>query len=117
MFPHCRMAPPNHRNTGLSSIDVLAALHNVPSTRGRVKLRTNSQYQTLYQYSRQTAREIDNQPSITWDPDSDAPTAQPSSDVDQGASQVNHTMDNSVIEYLGTAVEPAGSAIALVSWL
>ena len=39
--------------------------------------------------SRQTAREIDTQPSITSDLDSDAPTAQVTSDVDQGASQVN----------------------------
>ena len=39
--------------------------------------------------SRQTAREIDTQPSITSDPDSDAPTAQLTSDDDQCASQVN----------------------------
>ena len=39
--------------------------------------------------SRQIAREIDTQPSITSDSDSEAPTAQPTSDVDQSASQVN----------------------------
>ena len=38
---------------------------------------------------RHTAFEIDNKPSITSDPDSDATTAQLTSDVDQGASQVN----------------------------
>ena len=40
-------------------------------------------------FSRQTSREIDTQPSIASDPDSDAPTAQLTSDVDQGRSQVN----------------------------
>ena len=39
--------------------------------------------------SRQIAREIDTQPSITSDSDSDAPTAQLTSDIDQSASQVN----------------------------
>ena len=67
--------------------------------------------------SRQTAREVDTQQSITSDPDSDAPTAQLTSDVDQGASQVNPhygLRSNRVPRY---RCEPAGSAIALVSWL
>ena len=38
--------------------------------------------------SRQIVREIDTQPSITSNSDSEAPTAQPTSDVDQCASQV-----------------------------
>ena len=39
--------------------------------------------------SRQIAREIDTQPSVTSDSDSEAPTAQLTSDVDQSASQFN----------------------------
>ena len=42
---------------------------------------------------RQTAREIDTQPSTTSDADSEAPTAQLTSDVDQSASQVNPHYD------------------------
>ena len=38
--------------------------------------------------SRQIARDIDTRPSITSNCDSDAPTAHPTSDVDQGASHV-----------------------------
>ena len=43
--------------------------------------------------SRQIAREIDTQLSITSDSDSEAPTAQPTSDVDRSASQVNPHYD------------------------
>ena len=39
--------------------------------------------------SRQTAREIDTQPSTISDPESDTPAAPLTSDVDQGALQVN----------------------------
>ena len=43
--------------------------------------------------SQQTACEIDTQPSTTSDSDSEAPTAQLTSDVDQSASQVNPHYD------------------------
>ena len=43
--------------------------------------------------SRQIAREIDTQPSITSDSDSEAPIAHLTSDVDQSASQVNPHYD------------------------
>ena len=62
--------------------------------------------------SRQIAREIDIQLSITSDSDSDAPTAQLTSHVDQSTSQVNPlygSRRNRVPRYR--------SAIALVSWL
>ena len=58
--------------------------------RGRLRgrLRRRPRGQTTIS-SRQTACEIDTQSSITSNPDSDAPTAQLLSDVDQSASQVN----------------------------
>ena len=54
--------------------------------RGRPPRRPRAHYTTS---SRQTAHEIDTQPSITSDSGSDAPTTQLTSDADQGASQVN----------------------------
>ena len=48
---------------------------------------SSAAHRTLYHFLRQTPREIDTQSSITSDPDSDAPTAQLTSDVHQGASQ------------------------------
>ena len=60
-----------------------------PSRRGRPRGRPPRRPRGHTTSSRQTARENDAQPSITSDSDSDAPTAQLTSDVDQGATQVN----------------------------
>ena len=59
------------------------------SRRGRPRGRPLRQPRGHTVSSRQTAREIDTQPSITSDSDSDAPTAQLTFDVDQGETQVN----------------------------
>ena len=73
------------RATNSRSQNVSVRAQRTPSRRGRHPRRPRGH--TIS--SRQTAREIDTQPSIASDSDSDAPTAQLTSDVDQGATQVN----------------------------
>ena len=60
-----------------------------PSRRGRRRGQPPQRPQGNTIPSRQTIRENDTQPSITSDSDFDAPTAQLTSEVDQGASQIN----------------------------
>ena len=63
--------------------------------------------------SRQAAREIDSQSSITSDPDLMRPPRSLHPMLTKAPHRLTHTMAYAVIEYLGIAVEPAGSAIAL----
>ena len=68
--------------------------------------------------SRQIAREIDTQPSITSDSDSEAPTLRSVHlMLTKTLHRLTHTMTYAVIEYLYIAVEPVGCAIALAFWL
>ena len=60
-----------------------------PSRKGRPRGRPPRRPRGHTISSRQTAREIDTAPSITSNSDSDASTTQLTSDVDQGATQVN----------------------------
>ena len=77
------------RATNSRSQNVSVCAQRTPSRRGRPRVRPPRRPRGHTFSSRQTAREIDTQPSITSDTDSDAPTAQLTSDVDQGATQVN----------------------------
>ena len=77
------------RATNFRSQNVSVRAQRTPSRRGRPRGRPPQRARGHTISSRQTARETDTQPSITSDSDSDAPTAQLTSDVDQGATQVN----------------------------
>ena len=77
------------RATNSWSQNVSVRAQRTPSRRGRPRGRPPRRPRGHTISSRQTACEIDTQPSITSDSDSDAPTAQLTSDVDQGATQVN----------------------------
>ena len=77
------------RATNSPSQNVSVRAQRTPSRRGRPRGRPPRRPRGHTISSRQTAREIDTQPSITSDSDSDAPTAQLTTDVDQGATQVN----------------------------
>ena len=77
------------RATSSRSQNVSVCAPRTPSRRGRPRGRPPRRPRGHTISSRQTAREIDTQPSITSDSDSDAPTAQLTSDVDPGATQVN----------------------------
>ena len=59
-----------------------------PSRRGRPRGRPPRRPRGHTISSLQAAREIENQPSITSDSETDAPTAQLTSDVEQGATHV-----------------------------
>ena len=88
-----------------------------PSRRGRPRGRPPRRPRGHTFSSRQTAREIDTQPSITSDSNSDAPTAQLNPMLTKAQRRLTHTMAYAGIEYLVIDVEPVGFAIALVSWL
>ena len=77
------------RATNSRSQNVSVRAQRTPSRRGRPRGRPPRRPRGHTISSRQTARENDTQPSITSDSDSDAPTAGLTSDVDQGATQVN----------------------------
>ena len=77
------------RATNSRSQNVSVRAQRTPSRRGRPRGRPPRRPRGHTISSRQTARENDTQPSIASDSDSDAPTAQLTSDVDQGATQVN----------------------------
>ena len=81
---HCSTRATNSRSQNVS-----VRAQRTPSRRGRPRGRPPWRPRGRTISSRQTAREIDTQPSITSDSDSDGPTAQLTSDVDQGATQVN----------------------------
>ena len=77
------------RATNSRSQNVSVRAQRTPSRTGRPRGRPPRRPRGHTISSRQTARENDTQPSITSDSDSDAPTAKLTSDVDQGAAQVN----------------------------
>ena len=140
-LPNCtsNLQDAESRNTWVSSTNDLVAQYQVPGARRRGRRQATltrcsrraipSQYQRLRVrvqrpgrrgrlrihttlYSRQIARKFDTHPSITSDSDSDA---QPI--LTKARCRLTYTMAYAWIENLRIVAEPAGSAIALVSWL